>query len=122
MSDYVPKFEDPGPRTYTAGAAITGGQVVEITGVKTVSAAGANSEKVVGVAGFDVTAGQQVTVYNGGVQRPIASGAIVAGTIVLSAAAGKVIATNGTPTAPMLLGVATTTAADGAQVDVHWFK
>lgn len=122
MADYVPKYEDPGPRTYTAGAAITGGQVVEITGIKTVSPTSASSSKVVGVAAFDAAVGQSVTVYNGGVQRPIASGAIPAGTIVLAAASGKVIATSGTPTAPEFIGVATTTAADGAQVDVHWFK
>jgi predicted RecA/RadA family phage recombinase len=109
MADYTPLFRPGDDVTYTASAAITGGQLVEITGTRSVGPAGAASTKYVGVALFDAAAGDSVTIEAGGVQRPTASGAIAAGDRVQAAANGAVA--TGT-TAP--LGTAIAAAADGA--------
>lgn len=89
MVDYLPKFKPGQSVTYKASAAITGGQLVEVTGNRTVGPAAADSAKVVGVAGFDAAIGDDVTVFWGGVQRLTALGAIAAGATVTAAAAGK---------------------------------
>lgn len=113
MTDYVPLFEGYS-RTFTADADVTGGQLVEVTGDRAVSAAGAGSTKTVGVAAFDAKAGDPVTVEGGGVQRLMAAGAIAAGDRVAAAAGGKVAtATENT------IGLALTAAADGAQAQIR---
>lgn len=89
MTDYLPKFKPGQAVTYKASAAVTGGRLVEVTGNRTVAHAGEDSAKVVGVAGFDAAAGDDVTVYAGGVQRLVASAAIEAGAAVTPADAGK---------------------------------
>lgn len=89
MGDYLPKFKPGQSVTYKASAAITGGQLVEVSGNRTVAPAGADSAKVVGVAGFDAAIGDDVTVFDGGVQRLTASAPIAAGATVTAAAAGK---------------------------------
>lgn len=116
MADYLPLFNPGTAVTFTASADVTGGRLVEITGDRTVAHAAAASTKVAGVAGFDAAEGELVTVYSGGVQRPIAAGAIAAGDRVAAAADGKV-ATAETGT----FGVALAAAADGetAQVRFH---
>lgn len=89
MADYLPKFKPGQSVTYKASEAITGGRLVEITGDRTVAHAGADSAKVIGVAGFDAAIGDDVTVFSGGVQRLTAATVIAAGTAVTAAADGK---------------------------------
>lgn len=115
MSDYLPKFKPGQAVTFVASTAVVGGRVVEVTGNRTVGHAGVNSAKVVGYAGHDAAVGERVTIHRGGVQHPIASGAIAAGVPVFPAADGKVTATAGT--GPRL-GVSLAAAADAAPVDV----
>jgi predicted RecA/RadA family phage recombinase len=91
---------------------------VAITGNRTVGPAAADSALVVGVAAYDTVAGEKVTVYTraGGVHPLVASGAIVAGAKVISAAAGK-IATLGAGANPIGLALESA-AADLDVVDV----
>ena len=113
MAEYLPIYKPGQAFTLKASAAVTGGQLVEVTGSGTCGPAGAASTKVVGVAGFDAAINEFVTVYAGGVQHGTASGAVTAGDVVQAAAAGA-IATGAT--APV--GVALSTAANGADVRV----
>lgn len=117
MADYLPLFNPGTAVTFTASADVVGGRLVEITGDRTVAHAAAGSAKVAGVAAFNAAEGELVTVYSGGVQRPVASGAITAGDSVEAAADGMVVtATTGTK-----IGLALAGAADGetAQVRFH---
>lgn len=109
MADYTPLFRPGQDVTYTASAALTGGQVVEVTTDRNVGPAGAASTKYVGVALFDAAVGDSVTVASGGIHRLTASGAIAAGDRVQAAANGQV-ATGAT--AP--IGTAIAAAASGA--------
>jgi hypothetical protein len=114
MAEYLPIYKPGQAITLAASATITGGQLVEVSGSGTVGPAGAASVKVVGVAAFDAVSGDNVTIFAGGVQHAVASGAITAGAVVQAGAAGTVAA--GT-TAP--IGIALSTAADGADVRVQ---
>lgn len=119
MADYLP-IRIPGQALVaTASAAITAGQVVEVSGNDTVAPAGAASAKWLGVAAFDAKAGDRVTVHAGGTQAPKASGAITAGDLVASAADGKVATSADGSNA---VGLALTTAADGAEVRVQFIR
>ena len=114
MADYLPLFDPGAAVTYATSADVTGGRLVEITGDRTVAHAGADSTKVVGVAARDTKSGDSVTVYSGGVQRPIAAGAVAAGDRVAAAADGKVAtALTGT------IGIALAAAEDGEIVQVR---
>lgn len=114
-TEHVPHIGDGGPRaTYTASAAITAGQLVEITGNMTVGPAGAASTKVVGVAARDTASGAQVMVYGDDVHDLLAAGAIAAGAQVIAGAAGTV-ATVGAGTAFQVIGVALEAIADTAK-------
>lgn len=119
--EYVPVFIQGDEVTCTASAAITGGQLVELTGPYAVAPAAATSESWFGVAGFDAAAGDDVTIYRQQVQRPIASGAVTAGDAVIAAADGKV-ATSATPTVLTHVGTALSTAADGETVEVAFTR
>ncbi|WP_420179680.1 capsid cement protein [Paenarthrobacter sp. TA1.8] len=103
MGQHVHLFQPGDPVTFTASADVTGGQLVVVTGNRTVGPAGANTVAWVGTAAFDAKAGDKVTVLKGGVQKIVASGAIAAGALVVAAAAGKVSA---------LAAVTTPTPAD----------
>ena len=111
MAEYLPIFNTGQAITLKASAALTGGQVVEVTGNGTVGPAGAASTKVVGVAGFDAAINDNVTVYRGGVQHATAAGDITAGDTIQAAASGQVATGS---TAP--IGVALFTAANGEDV------
>lgn len=117
MAEYLPIYKPGQAVTLKASASITGGQLVEVTGSGTVGPAGANSTKVVGVAAFDAATNDAVTIFAGGVQHATASGAITAGDMVAAAAGGNV-ATNATPGAGVQVGVALSTASNGADVRV----
>ena len=114
MGDYLPK-KKPGQSVsdVTASVAVTGGNLIEVTGDRTVGPAAANSVKWIGFAGHDAAVGESVTFHRGGIQKPIASGAIGAGVPVYPAAGGKVSATAGTG---QRVGVSLSAAADGAAV------
>lgn len=134
MAEYLP-IRTPGDALVsTASATITGGTIVSVSGNGTVATAGATALNWVGVAAFDASANESVTVYTGGVQEVTASGAITAGDVVVTAASGQVstvAATTATATATAstqtdinntraIVGVALTTAATGAKVRVKF--
>ena len=115
MAEYSPKFTPGQDITMTASAAVTGGQLVELTTPGNVGPCGASSVKWLGVARFDAGIGAKVTVTRGGVQRLVASGGVTVGQRVIPAAAGAVaagtVADNG-------VGTALNTVLTGALVDV----
>lgn len=116
MADYLPKFTPGQAVTFTAGAtAVVGGRLVELSTANTVVPAGADSAKVIGVAGFDAKTGEHVTVYTraGGIHRLVASAAIAVGAKVIAAADGE-IATIGAGANPV--GIALTAATDDQDV------
>ena len=103
MADYLPKHLPGQAISLAASAKVIGGRLVAV--------AGADSGAVVGVAGFDASTGEKVTVYRGGVQRLPAAAAIAAGTRVCAAADGKV-----TGTGTKQIGLALTAAAKADDV------
>jgi hypothetical protein len=126
MAEYLP-VKNPGQALpLAASATITAGQLVAVSGVSTVAAAGANSANWLGVAAFDAASGDVVTVLSGGVQELVTTGTVTAGDLVVAAAAGTVstLAAVTTPTAAdvtntrAILGVALTTATTGLKVQV----
>lgn len=126
MASYVPLFNPGQAITSQASAAVTGGQLLAVSGSGTVAPAGANALNWVGVATQDAVTGEKVGVVSGGVQRLTASGAVTAGDVVVAAAAGQVstLAAVTTPTAAdvtntrAIVGIALTTAANGALVEI----
>lgn len=122
MAEYLPLYEEGDSITRTASAAITGGQLVRVSGSGTVAPTSAASADWVGVAGFDAGTGEPVTIYRVGIQRLVASGTVTAGQLVEGAASGRVAAhTNGTADYNVV-GLALTTAADGALVEVSFLR
>lgn len=92
MADHLPKFKPGQAVTFTATTAITGGQVVEVTGNRTVGVpAAAASVKTVGTAGHDAAIGDTVVVHLPGiVDTATSAAAITAGAEVENATAGKI--------------------------------
>lgn len=118
MGDYSPIHSDQST-TRTTSAAITGGQLLRVSGDDTVAPTSAASNDWLGVAGFDAASGAKVTVELGGVQELTASAAIAAGAQVVGAADGKV-ATIGAGTFGQAVGVALdAAAADGDLIRVR---
>lgn len=127
MAEYTPQFAPGRAVTRQASAAITGGQLVGVSGSGTVAPTTASQASWVGVAAFDAASGENVTVHSGGVQRITASGAVTAGDLLVSAVAGEVASLAG-PTTPTpgdvtgtraIVGIALTTAGVGAPVEVQ---
>lgn len=113
MSDYSPKYLPGQTITSTASDTITGGQCLVVSGTGTVAAGSATSAAFVGVAKFDVISGAYVTLTGRGpVHISTATGGITAGQQVECATAGTVAAGTTNP-----IGVALTTAANGASVE-----
>lgn len=115
MPDYAPKYAPGEAIPLTASATIVGGQLLVVSGSGTVAPSSAASAAFVGVAAFDAASGDRVTIRKGGVQRLTAVGAVTAGDIMVAAAGGGV-ATNAAPGAGQQVGIALTTAANGALV------
>ena len=93
MAAHTPTYLPGHAVTRRASAAVTGGQLVEVTGDGTVGPAAAASTKVYGVAAFDAANGDQVTVHTGGAHKLeiVAAGdAVVAGDLVQAAANGTI--------------------------------
>lgn len=119
MPDYTPRFKPGSTITSTASTAITGGQLLAVSGDNTVAPAGAGSAACVGHAAHDAASGARVTVHTPGraVQVATASGAVTAGAPLKSAANGQVAAwVSGTDGAQLVVGLALAGAANGAQV------
>lgn len=113
MAEYLP-VKTPGQAlVHTASADILGGSLVAISGNDTVATAGAASIAWLGVAAFDTKQGDRVTVFTGGLQELKASGAIAAGELVSSAAAGAVITAGATPADGTVVGLAVAAASNG---------
>ena len=119
MAEYVPLFKSGQAVTRQASAAITGGQLVRVSGNGTVAPTTAASADWFGVAAFDAANGTQVGVFTSGVQRIACTAAITAGATVEGAANGQVAThTNGTNDINIVgLALSTTTAA-GQLVEV----
>ncbi|WP_369070025.1 capsid cement protein [Kineococcus terrestris] len=118
MADYVPLFKPGTALPLTTSAAVTGGQLLVVSGAGTVAPSTAASGAWIGVAAFDAGTGQRVTVHSGGVQLLTASGAITAGARVAAAANGQVADFGAGTDASQIVGVALTTAAAGQPVQV----
>ena len=97
--------------TYTASAAVTGGQLVAVTGNRTVGPAGAGSSAWIGVAEYDAAIGEKVTVTSGGIHELTSSGAVAAGANVIGAAAGAVATIGAETDYSKIVGVAIAAAA-----------
>lgn len=118
MGDVVHLFRPAEPIPCTAATAITGGQLVYVSGSpRQVSPTTASTGAAIGQAAFDAAAGDKVTVLRGGVQKYTAAAAITAGDLVIPAASGQV-----TPlaagNAAHVVGKALTSAASGALVEI----
>ncbi|HWE55963.1 MAG TPA: hypothetical protein VG435_10640 [Acidimicrobiales bacterium] len=108
MGDYVPVAE--GSYSFTTTAAVTGGQLVEMTGDATVGPAQVTSQQVAGVAAFDAASGAKVDVFPiDKVHETIAgTGGLTAGNPVKAGALGTVVEyTVGTDPVPSFLGICT---------------
>lgn len=113
MGIYAPVFDDGDEFTRTTSAAVTGGQLLYVSGDDTVAPTSAATAAWLGVAAFDAASGDPVTVLCEGVHELAASGSIAAGDLVIPAAAGAV-ATQGAASAAndaQVVGVALAAAA-----------
>ncbi len=106
MADGLVEYFFPAHKlTYTASAAVVRGQVVELTGNRTVAPAAIGSVKKKGVALNDALVTEPVTVAFQGVWPVIAGVAVAAGDhLVVAGAAGKVGPAGAAPDARTLLG------------------
>lgn len=117
--------------TASASAAITGGQLVTVTGTTGTTPTVAPttvSGAFIGVAAHDAATGDRVTVQCGGVQSLLAATSITAGDLVVSVAGGTVstLAAAGAAyvqteanASRTVAGLALTTAAAGARARVQ---
>lgn len=131
MADYLPLFKPGQDITSTTSAAVTGGQLLAVSGSGTVAPTAGATAAWVGVAAYDAASGARVAIHKGGVQRLTATGAIAAGDQVVSAANGTVAtvpavaATVGSADVTntrQIVGIALTSAAAGAAVDVDFLR
>lgn len=124
MADWTQKFAPGQSVSYTAGGAITGGNVVALSAANTCTATSAASAVALGVASRDVAVGELVEIMRGGVQRCVAAAAVTVGQPLKTAASGRVTPmTIGTDPQDQYIGFALTAAAGAASVlDVQWVK
>lgn len=131
--DYVPLYVGGNQASCVAGAAITAGQLVEITagtliaGSPGVAGGNPNSGSVtptvapttaataseVGVAANSAATGQPVSVYFGGIHVLAASGSITAGDPVEAAASGAVADASTNTAYSQIIGKAWSAASGG---------
>ncbi len=121
MAEYLP-LHDEGPITRSASAAITGGQLLYVSGSGTVAPTTGATPAWVGVAGFDANPNDNVTVWSDDVQRPIAgAGGVTAGLLVEAGAGGTVVNQPATGALPgNVVGLALTTAPANALAEVQF--
>jgi hypothetical protein len=100
-------------RTRTAGGAISGGQVVKLSGNRTVVVAGVG-DLPAGVAAHDASTGQVLTLFCDG-DLPLKAGAAInAGDYLIVGALGTVTPAGATPDARFLVGQAQEAISNGA--------
>ena len=93
MADYTALFGKRQHLTYTAGAAITGGQVLVYSAADTVIPSAGASTAFAGVAGHDAASGSPVTVLAGSGlvhETQTTAAAVAVGALIQSAAAGAI--------------------------------
>lgn len=95
MPDYAPVNggDQAEALTWTAGAAVTGGQVLVFSAADTVIPAAGAALNIAGVAGHDAASGSPVTVHCGAGlvhETQTTAAAVAAGALIQSAAAGLV--------------------------------
>lgn len=130
MADYTPRFTPGHEITMTTSGAVTGGDILVVSGSGTVAKASTLADPAwVGVAGNDAASGARVTAHaRGKVHRSIADGAVTAGDLLTTtntanrqvktlAAAGAAYVQAEANATRAILGVALTTAADNASVE-----
>lgn len=122
MAEYLPLFKPGCSISSTASAAVTGGQLLVVSGSGTVAPSSVATHAFVGVAAFDAASGAAVGVHKGGVHRLTATGAITAGDRVIPAANGTVATLGAGTDYSQVVGIALTTAAAGAAVDVDFVR
>lgn len=110
MSEFLPLYFPADTLTAVTSAAVTGGQVVAVSGDNTVAATGGAAVPL-GVAAFDAASGGSVTLFREGVMVLAASGAIAAGALVIPAAAGAVADIGAGTNYAQVVGVALAAAA-----------
>src|SRR4249919_4199546 len=117
MADYTPVYGKPQAMTMTAGATITGGQVLKLSAADTVQPADANAPTYVGVAAHDAASGAPVTVLAGSgvVHETLCAGTISQGTLVFagSATAGELGVANSGYNVAIGVALRTTTTTHG---------
>lgn len=114
MADYAPLWMPGDAITGVASTAVIGGRQLMVSGNGTVAHATADSAAVVGTAAFDAAANTNVTFHGRGqVHVSTAAGAITAGARVNAAVNGTVASA---AAGLANIGIAMTTAADGALV------
>jgi hypothetical protein len=121
MADYLPYLQGVGSMSgVSCSAAVTGGQLIESTGVNTVGPAGAGSVKVIGVAAHDAAIGKDLTYHpiGGNIHETVSTAGSVAGDRITAAAAGAVASTAAATAAAAGtdLGIALNTATAGNKV------
>lgn len=122
MAEYEPRYRPGTAITSLTSGAVTGGQLLIVSGSNTVAPSTAASPSWLGVAGFDAPSGANVTVYCEGIQKLTSTGSITAGATVEAATAGTVAAhTNGTNDFN-IVGVALNTVTTGQTVFVSLFR
>ena len=122
MAEYEPRYRPGKGITAQTSGAVTGGQLLIVSGSNTVAASSAASASWLGVAGFDAASGANVTVFCEGIQKLTATGSITAGNTVEAAAGGTVAAhTNGTNDFN-IVGLALNTVTNGQTVYVSLFR
>jgi predicted RecA/RadA family phage recombinase len=110
----ITEYVKPGDvLTLTAGGTISAGNLVRISGNRTIVACDATHAPV-GVALHDAASGDAVSVATEGVWPVKAAGAVAAGDMLVAAAAGAAAPDNTTPDAMFLVGMALEAIADTA--------
>lgn len=122
MPDYAPVFEEGRAITCQASAAITGGQLVYLTGDYEVAPTEDATAAWLGVASTDAQPGDDVTVYRSGTQRIVCTAAVSAGDLLVAASAGRVTPAADPGVVVSLVGLAETAAAAGGVVEVGMLR
>ena len=119
MGQYAPNYFPAKRRSYVASAAITGGQLVALSGTGTVAPTSAATAAYLGVAEYDAVSGAPVTVLQGeGEHLLTASGSITAGDLVVAAASGEVADIGAGTNWSQVVGVALASVTNGETVPV----
>lgn len=114
MGDFLPRLGGSKPVPMATSAAVTGGQLVYISGNSTVAPTTGPSTLAFGVAAMDdAVGGNVISVYRSGIFQLAASGAIAAGAAVVPAASGAVATIGADTTYDQVCGQAVAAASSG---------